>query len=124
MWPICFAVLFGQDVASINMERSFDLYSLLESFNTIGQARVVYPEIFPVVTAMLQAGLEAVTQDEIDPDSPSTDKQDIATSPRDHDVQLPKVHKRLPSMSVKTEITRLGEHCILVLEMRQQTHSS
>ena len=62
VWLICFAILFGKDVASIDMERPFDLYTLLEIFDTSGQARVVYPQILPVLTSMLQVGLRSLTR--------------------------------------------------------------
>lgn len=108
MWLICFAILFGQDLASIDMERPFDLYNLIEIFVAKGQARVVYPEILPIITAMLQAGLRAVTRNESDPNSPLTEKEDDASKALSPGPQLPAIHKRSPSMSSREDLPMLG----------------
>lgn len=71
IWRICFSILFGRDIAAIDLERKFDLFSLLESFAPAGQTKVIYSEILPVITAMLQSGLKAISKDQIDPESPS-----------------------------------------------------
>ena len=71
IWRICFSILFGRDIAAIDLERKFDLFSLLESFAPAGQTKVTYSEILPVITAMLQSGLKAISKDQIDPESPS-----------------------------------------------------
>lgn len=75
VWLICFAIFFGKDVASIDVESPFDLYSLLETFDTSGQARVAYPQMLPVLTSMLQAGLRTLTQCRADSDPSSMDKK-------------------------------------------------
>lgn len=67
LWPICFSILFGYDVAEIDFERSFELFSLLENFNN---SKVVYPNVLPVITSMLQHGLKDVLIHQDDPDSP------------------------------------------------------
>ncbi|KAL8791573.1 MAG: hypothetical protein Q9195_005837 [Heterodermia aff. obscurata] len=107
MWLICFAILFGQDVASINMEQQFDFYNLIETFVAKCQARVTYPEILPVITAMLQAGLRAVTRDEPDPDSPLNETEDTTSKFLSHDPQLRMVRKPSPSMSLKEDLQML-----------------
>lgn len=73
IWPICFAVLFGLDIASIDFARTFDLFSLLEIFASGNQLDVVYPAMLPVIAAMLEEGLKVVTRDQSDPDSPFAD---------------------------------------------------
>lgn len=70
IWRICFSILFGRDIAAIYLERKFDLFSLLESFTPAGQTKVIYSEILPVITAMLQSGLKAISKDQMDPESP------------------------------------------------------
>jgi hypothetical protein len=70
VWPICFAVFFGLDVASIDFARTFDLFSLLDTFASGDKIIVVYPAMLPVITAMLEEGLKVVTRDQSDPDSP------------------------------------------------------
>lgn len=74
LWPICFAVLFGKDVADIDFERSFDLYNLLAIFAPNDTTKVTNPQILPVIAAMLQNGLKTITKDQDDPDSPLTEK--------------------------------------------------
>ena len=74
LWPICFAALFGIDLGVIDFTRPFDLFGLLEVFASGRDAGVVYPAMLPVLTAMLQSGLMTVTSDQLDPDSPLTEK--------------------------------------------------
>lgn len=69
IWPICFCILFGYDVAEIDFDKNFDFFNLLETF---GKRKVVYPESLSVITAMLQHGLKDVTRYQDDPDSPAT----------------------------------------------------
>ncbi len=70
LWPILFSILFGYDVANINFDKSFDFFSLLEIF---GDSRVVFPDVLPVITCMLQHGLRDVLKHQDDPDSPPPD---------------------------------------------------
>ena len=85
MWSICFAVLFGVDVASIDFTRPFDLYNLLEVFSADNVTTVVYPEILPVLISMLQNGLMSVTREQIDPESPLSQYGNGHTSPQAKD---------------------------------------
>lgn len=70
LWPICFAILFGQDVAEIDFTRNFEFFSLVETF---GKSRVIYPDALPIITGMLQVGLKDVLKHQDDPDSPAQD---------------------------------------------------
>jgi len=81
VWTICFAIFFGVDIAKIDFRRSFDLFNLLEVFSSGNMVTVVYPEMLPVLTAMLQQGLMSVTREQSDPDSPMTSPKvkDVAT---------------------------------------------
>jgi len=66
VWTICFAILFGLDVATIDFERDFDVFNLVEVFIAQSQsstARIVYPEVFPVIAALLDTGLRAIVRD-------------------------------------------------------------
>ena len=71
LWPICFSILFNRDVAEIDYDRPFELFSLLESFGT---SKVVYPNILPVIISMLQQGLSSLLRSQDDPDSPLSDR--------------------------------------------------
>ena len=74
IWPICFAVFFGLDPADIDFSRAFDMFSLLETFAPGGVAPIVNPAMLPVFTSMLEQGLKTVTREQLDPDSPLTEK--------------------------------------------------
>ncbi|CAO2654061.1 Nn.00g107940.m01.CDS01 [Neocucurbitaria sp. VM-36] len=66
IWTICFAILFDRDVATIDFERDFDVFNLVDIFimrSPQSKLRICYPEIFPVITAMLDTGLRAIVRD-------------------------------------------------------------
>ncbi|KAK8061344.1 WD repeat and FYVE domain-containing protein [Apiospora phragmitis] len=67
IWPICFSILFGYDVAEIDFDKSFDFFSLLETF---GQCKIAFPETLPIITSMLQIGLKDILRNQEDPASP------------------------------------------------------
>jgi hypothetical protein len=64
LWPICFSILFGKDVAKVDISRPLDLYGLLELFSDGGKARVIYPEVLPVIAGMLRAGVGTIVSDQ------------------------------------------------------------
>ena len=99
LWPICFSILFARDVADIDFERPFELFSLLETF---GSCKVVYPTIVPVITSMLQHGLKDVLRHQDDPDSPLNER----SSPQDRETTLsiPTGASRRRSMSLTKEL--------------------
>lgn len=107
IWPICFAILFGRDIATVNLERTFDLFSLLESFAPESQAKVMYPEMLPVLTAMLQSGLKAIARDQKDPDSPSAERTNGTAPTPDESLATKKTFQR-QSMSLNTEVISSG----------------
>lgn len=59
LWPICFAILFGKDVGQLDLDRPFDHFGFLDLFNSTGELNVIFPEVLPVITGMLEAGLKA-----------------------------------------------------------------
>lgn len=66
IWTICFAILFDRDVATIDFERDFDVFNLVDVFimhSPQARLRLCYPEIFPVISAMLDTGLRAIVRD-------------------------------------------------------------
>lgn len=63
IWTICFAILFDRDVATIDFERDFNLFNLTDIFSTHPKLKVVYPEVFPVITAMLETGIRCIVKD-------------------------------------------------------------
>ncbi|KAK2756534.1 hypothetical protein FQN54_005427 [Arachnomyces sp. PD_36] len=60
LWPICFAIMFGVDVGRLDLDRPFDHFGLLDLFTFRGEAKVVIPDVLPVITGMLQSGLKSV----------------------------------------------------------------
>ncbi|KAL8413495.1 hypothetical protein RB594_004941 [Gaeumannomyces avenae] len=68
LWPICFCILFGKDVADVDFSRPFDHNTLLDIFT----GRVIYPDALPIVTSMFQHGLRDVMRHQDDPESPAS----------------------------------------------------
>lgn len=99
IWPICFAIFFGQDVADINLERKFDLYNLLEIFDSKGKVKIACPEVLPVLTGMLRNGLKSIMKEQADPGSPVLG----ATTHSDSSSLDPAVPQlaRVPSVSIE-----------------------
>ena len=98
LWPICFSILFGYDVAGIDFDKNFDFFSLLEIF---GKRKVVYPESLILITSMLQHGLKEVMRYQDDPDSPATN------SP----ATFPKVQELRPRKSSMDLASALESRC-------------
>ena len=78
LWPICFSILFGLDVAEIKFSRTFAFFSLTDIFL---KCKVAYPESLIVVTSMIQQGLRDVLKHEQDVDSPHTSNLETAEAP-------------------------------------------
>lgn len=100
--------MFGQDVANIDFERQFDLYTMLETFAADGKAKVVCSEIIPVITAMLRNGLKAVTKEQEDPESPLSDRGNGPGRPQGRTNNRP-THSRRRSMSLVAGVALLSE---------------
>lgn len=60
LWPICFSILFGRDIALLDLDRPFDVPGLLKLFLGDGDIRIAYPEMLPVMTGMLKSGLRSI----------------------------------------------------------------
>jgi len=108
IWPICLAILFNHDVAQIDFGRPFELYSLLEMFSANGTAKVVYPEVFPVIASMLQNGLKTIVTDQRNPDSPLRERDNGGSGSLRPLEPTPK-HTRRRSMSLNVELASLGK---------------
>ncbi|KAE8454386.1 hypothetical protein EG329_000008 [Mollisiaceae sp. DMI_Dod_QoI] len=105
LWPICFSILFNYDVADIDFERSFELFSLLENFNN---SKVVYPQVLPVMVSMLQHGLKDVLIHQDDPDSPLVEKGNGQASKAG--LAVPPAVSRRRSMSLTKELESRQTH--------------
>ncbi|KAL8968714.1 MAG: hypothetical protein Q9183_002331, partial [Haloplaca sp. 2 TL-2023] len=62
IWRICFAILFGRDVALVRFDRPLTLFNLVDDFTDGGKCHVLYPEVLPVLLVMMQKGLQTVLQ--------------------------------------------------------------
>ena len=59
LWAICFAILFDKDIMSLDVEKGFDSTEFIELFGPLSELKVTCPEVFPVITGMLQSGLKS-----------------------------------------------------------------
>lgn len=104
LWPICFAILFGVDIGKVNIDKSLDQSSLSELFCPKGEAQVIYPEMLPVISDMLQSGLKPTVFAEF-----SVVNKSSPDAPSDHLVQFTK-----PSMSFSAPISTTSERLSLL----------
>ena len=80
LWPICFAILFGLDIATLELDRPFNLSSLLELFGA-SELAIVNSSMFAVIGAMLQRGLAStatIVNGNIDGEQPSVEVLEFA----------------------------------------------
>ena len=64
LWPVCFSLFFGIDIALLDLERDFDLFGFVDTFATRKESNrelsVMHPEMLEVISAMLQTGLKTI----------------------------------------------------------------
>ncbi|KAI1261691.1 beige/BEACH domain-containing protein [Xylariaceae sp. FL1019] len=99
IWPICFCVLFGYDVAEFDFDKDFDFFSLLESF---GSCQVANPDVLPIITSMLQHGLKDILKNQEHPDSPRVELENLGMSTASSESSGTRSRSR--SMSLKKEL--------------------
>lgn len=68
LWPICFSILFGQDLAAIDLDRQFTASNLLGIFLANGDLRIAFPEMLPVIMGMVKRAIESLVSPEREPD--------------------------------------------------------
>lgn len=61
IWVICFALFFGIDIATINLNKRYTVRSLLTVFDS-KKLTIANPEVFPVIAAMLGNGLRSAVK--------------------------------------------------------------
>ncbi|CZT48360.1 probable beige protein homolog [Rhynchosporium secalis] len=106
LWPICFSILFGRDVAEVDLEAPFELFSLLEPFSN---CKIVYPGVLPVIMSMLQHGLKEVLHHQDDPDSPLLDRGNSQDKSKECLI-VPAGANRRRSMSLTKELEARQTH--------------
>ncbi|KAI1122412.1 beige/BEACH domain-containing protein [Nemania abortiva] len=99
IWPICFCILFGFDVADFDFDKDLDFFSLLETFGT---CKIVNPGALPIITSMLQHGLKDVLKNQEDPDSPLGDLELLRLSAANPEQSGSRLRPR--SMSLQKEL--------------------
>jgi len=62
LWATCLALLLGVDVALLDLEQDFDFSELLRTLISKNETKISFPEIIPVITDMLRAGVETSLQ--------------------------------------------------------------
>lgn len=113
IWLACFAILFGQDVAVIDFERPFTLFTLLESFVVDGRIKVHYPEVLPVMTSMLRQGLKTVINGQQEPNSPLRERSDNTSS----DMNAPSKPENIRARSALSNT----EHLLISMSLTQSS---
>ncbi|KAI1392104.1 beach-domain-containing protein [Hypoxylon trugodes] len=99
LWPICFSILFGYDVAEIDFEKNFDFFSLLETF---GKCKIANPDALPIIIAMIQHALKDILKAQEDPASPPPDLSPADSLVASFDTSV--IRPRARSMSLRKEL--------------------
>ncbi|KAJ5586270.1 hypothetical protein N7450_006057 [Penicillium hetheringtonii] len=60
IWIICLSIFFGYDVARLDLDKPFNAPALLNMFLADGELRIAFPEMLPVIMAMLRAGSKQI----------------------------------------------------------------
>ena len=100
-------MLFGLDVGSVDFERDFDLYNLMDTFLADGKVAIKHPEVIPVLASMLEQGLRTVVKQESEDSTPSKDNKASALS-TPSEPSTP-VQRKRRSMSMVTDLTNGGK---------------
>jgi len=113
IWTICFAVLFDRDVATIDFERDFDVFNLVEVFTHQSKLKVVYPEMFSIISAMLAIGLRTIVRDTAQP------KNDLS-APNNGD-QPTRGRRRTMSLSAQPLPPGMWIHSLICIQLSNMT---
>jgi beige protein homolog 1 len=103
IWPICLSILFGVDVAEIDFDKTFDFFTLIETF---ANCKVLHPEALQILTSMLQHGLKDVLRNQEDPDSPSGERSPTAAADLSKNSQATRPRARSMSLLQELEARR------------------
>ncbi|KAF2014521.1 beach-domain-containing protein [Aaosphaeria arxii CBS 175.79] len=115
IWTICFAILFDRDVATIDFERNFDAFNLGDIFSTQTRLRIVYPDIFPVIVAMLDTGLRAIVRDPAKSENePPKSENGEAPVTRGRRRTMSLKDKQPPQDPWKSQSERLNDYAIVL----------
>lgn len=96
LWSLCFSILFNKDVAGVDLDRSFELFSLLETFSN---CKIINTQVLPVIMTMLQHGVREIlqNQEDLDPLISPHENEKYFDSPS---LQIPSSSSRHRSISL------------------------
>lgn len=98
--------MLGFDVADINFDRDFDLFSLVDTFSKCDGA-VTCPEMLPVMAAMLETGLRKIVRSQADAERASNGPDNGNGSPGSPHLKPPAAgHSRRRSMSLNSALAQ------------------
>jgi hypothetical protein len=101
IWTICFSLMFGIDPSTINFDEDFNHFALADIFSR-RPVHVIYPEVFPVLTGMLEHGLRAIVQDGYTASSTNDDENGYLMKPNTGNDSRPTI-TRERSMSLNVD---------------------
>ncbi|KAI1825841.1 beige/BEACH domain-containing protein [Xylaria intraflava] len=107
LWPICFCILFGFDVADFDFDKDLDFAGLLETFET---CKIANPDVLPIITSMLQHGLKDVLKNQEDPDSPLGSLEPPRPLSADPDSSFTRSRSRSLSLQKESESRRISQN--------------
>ena len=84
MWVICFAIFFGIDIATIDLNKQYNVRSFLAAVDS-KKLSIVYPEVFPVIATMLSAGLKSAVKN----DGQRLNPKPVENKPLEEDLSFP-----------------------------------
>jgi ribosome-associated translation inhibitor RaiA len=126
IWTICFAILFDRDIATIDFERDFDVFNLVDVFTSHSKLRIVYPEIFPVITAMLDIGLRAIVRDPAKSANGQSESENGPSSPRGRRRTMSLNTQQPPADPLGPQSERLKNYAIVLnsaIQFLSEIHS-
>ncbi|KAJ5350153.1 hypothetical protein N7541_007880 [Penicillium brevicompactum] len=110
LWPICFGILFGVDHASLDLTKPLDSAALIHIFLEKGDAKVVFPDMLPVITNMLKSGARNIimsTQTDGDSHLSLQEQASTCEKPRMDSLKLPDASdQRIHGFTLLTSIVQ------------------
>jgi hypothetical protein len=113
IWTLCFALLFGVSPTTINFEEDFNHFTLADIFSRKA-VKVIYPEAFSIVTAMLEHGLRAIVQDGYSSSTHADTKNGSSSSAEHNSTEEHTAIAKDRSMSLNVDSNSRGKYSLLL----------
>ncbi|RJE24669.1 beige BEACH domain-containing protein [Aspergillus sclerotialis] len=105
IWPICFAILFGHDVGHLDDGGSFDDSYIPKLISSDANTRIVFPEMLPVITNMMQSGVKkAVLSSSPDADGKRPLHEQLDGTMKPHLCSYRPLNSTIESISLMTTV--------------------